>query len=139
MLVMVYAVVNAAVTCSCEFPPEHTVGGVAVTEISDGTSFTVSADVAVPVQPLAAVPVTVYVVFDVGLAITVLPVVVFNPVAGDQLYVEAPLAITVDPAPPAQTDPLVGFAVTVGGVRIVAATSFVVTEIPLFTQVTTHT
>ena len=34
-------------------------------------------------------------ILDVGLAMTVLPVVVFNPVAGDQEYDEAPEATSV--------------------------------------------
>jgi hypothetical protein len=46
------------------------------------TGFTVTADVCV-FEQLPEVPVTVYVVFVVGLAITVVPVVVFNPVDGD--------------------------------------------------------
>ena len=35
----------------------------------------------------------------VGLAITVAPVVVFNPVAGDQMYELAPLAVNVADCP----------------------------------------
>lgn len=44
---------------------------------------TVTVTEAVPVQPLASVPVTVYVVVIVGLALTTEPVVWFSPVAGD--------------------------------------------------------
>ena len=42
-----------------------------------------------------SVPVTVYVVVDVGLAVTVAPVVLLKPVAGLQLYVLAPPAVNV--------------------------------------------
>lgn len=59
-----------------------------VTEVGEtvtlGEAFTVIVDVAVFVQPLA-VPVTVYVVVVVGEAVTVAPVVVFNPVPGDHV------------------------------------------------------
>src|SRR5690349_13769405 len=51
----------------------------------------------VAVQPLAFVPVTVYVVVDTGDAVTDEPVVLLNPVAGLQVYVLAPDAFsTVD-------------------------------------------
>ena len=57
----------------------------------------------VAVQPLAFVPVTVYVVVDAGDAVTDEPVVLLNPVAGLQVYVLAPDAFnTVDC--PAQID-----------------------------------
>jgi hypothetical protein len=55
--------------------------------------FTVTVTVAVAVQPAALVPVTVYVVVTVGDAFTVGPEVALRPVAGDQLYVFAPLAV----------------------------------------------
>jgi hypothetical protein len=66
----------------------------------------------------AVVPVTVYVVVAAGLAVTVAPVVADSPVAGDQLYVVAPVAVSVVPAPPAQIatsgdTPTVGRALTV--------------------------
>jgi hypothetical protein len=63
--------------------------------ITVGFSFTVTTAVAVPVHPLEVVPVTVYVVVEVGVATTVDPVVVFNPVLGAELYVFAPLAVSV--------------------------------------------
>ena len=44
---------------------------------------TVTVTCAVEVQPLASVPVTVYVVVEEGLAETLAPVVLLNPVAGD--------------------------------------------------------
>jgi len=46
---------------------------------------TVTVTCAVAVQPLASVPVTVYVVVEEGLAETLAPVVVLSPVAGDHV------------------------------------------------------
>jgi hypothetical protein len=51
-------------------------------------------------QPLASVTVTVYVVDAVGDAVTVALLVVFNPVAGDQLYVTPPFAESTTLPPP---------------------------------------
>jgi hypothetical protein len=59
-----------------------------------GYAFTVIITVAVLVHPVPAVPVTVYVVVVVGVAVTVAPVVEDKPVAGLQLYVAAPLAVS---------------------------------------------
>ena len=50
----------------------------------------------------------------VGLAITLLPVVVFNPVVGLQVYVSAPLAVIVAPVLPLHIEVDVGFTVTLG-------------------------
>ncbi len=50
-----------------------------------GFGFTVIVTVAVLVQPVLLVPVTVYVVVAVGLATGLAQVVQDNPVAGDQL------------------------------------------------------
>ena len=47
-----------------------------------GNEFTVTVTVAVLVQPAAVVPVTVYVIVEVGLAVTVAPVVDDKLVAG---------------------------------------------------------
>jgi hypothetical protein len=47
-----------------------------------GNAFTVTVTVPVLVQPAAVVPVTVYVIVEVGLAVTVAPVVDDKPVAG---------------------------------------------------------
>jgi len=52
--------------------------------LSVGNAFTVTAIVLVLEQPFC-VPVTVYVMFDGGLALTVAPVLLFNAVSGDQL------------------------------------------------------
>jgi hypothetical protein len=55
---------------------------------------TVTVTCAVAVQPLA-VPVTVYVIVEEGLAETLAPVVALRPVAGDHVYEFAPLAVRV--------------------------------------------
>ena len=47
-----------------------------------GNAFTVTVTVPVLVQPAAVVPVTVYVIVEVGSAVTVAPVVDDKPVAG---------------------------------------------------------
>jgi hypothetical protein len=57
------------------------------------TTFTVT--VSVSTQPLASVPVTVYVVVASGVATTVEPVVALKPATGLQTYVVAPVAISV--------------------------------------------
>ena len=49
-----------------------------------GSGFTVMVRVAVFTQPLALVPLTVYVVVTVGEAVTFAPVVTLRPVDGDQ-------------------------------------------------------
>ena len=46
-------------------------------------------------QPLASVPVTVYVTVVVGDALMLVPVVALRPVAGDHKYVAAPVAVNV--------------------------------------------
>ena len=61
--------------------------------VTVGSGLTVTVTVVVPVHPLV-VPETVYVVVVVGFAVTVAPVVDDNPVAGLQLYVVAPLAVS---------------------------------------------
>ena len=53
--------------------------------VTVGNGKTVTTAVAVFKQPLAAVPVIVYVVVVVGLAVTLAPVVALSPVLGDQL------------------------------------------------------
>ena len=72
--------------------PEQIVcaAGVAV---ATGVSFTVTVTVPVLTHPFASVPVTVYVVVVVGLAVTAAPVVADNPVEGLHVYVLAPLAV----------------------------------------------
>ncbi len=53
--------------------------------VTVGNGKTVTVAVAVFKQPLAAVPVIVYVVVVVGFAETLVPVVVLRPVLGDQV------------------------------------------------------
>jgi hypothetical protein len=60
-----------------------------------GMVFTVTGTEAVAVHPLAAVPVTVYVVVVAGVAVTTAVLVAESPVDGAQLYVLAPLAVSV--------------------------------------------
>ena len=59
-----------------------------------GSALTVTVSDAVFVQPFAAVPVTVYVVVTVGVAVTGVPVVALKPVAGPHTYVAAPPALS---------------------------------------------
>jgi len=54
-----------------------------------GNGFTVTLTVAVPVHPAVLVPVTVYVVVELGVTVLLAPV----PNPPDQLYVFAPLAV----------------------------------------------
>lgn len=61
---------------------------------------------------------------DVGVAVTVAPVVADRPAAGNQLYVPpvpAPLAVTVAPAPPGQIVAAVGDREIVGGAEMANA------------------
>jgi hypothetical protein len=63
-----------------------------------GDAFTFTVIVLVAEHPLL-LPVTVYVVEVEGLAVTVEEVVLFNPVAGDQVYVVAPDTLSKAEAP----------------------------------------
>ena len=102
---------------STELLPEQIVAGVAVGAII-GLFATVTNAVAIAVQPTPSVPVTVYVVVVKGLAVTLAPVVADNPVDGDQVYVCAPKAVNVIPAPPGlQISEIVGLTETGGGVQ----------------------
>jgi hypothetical protein len=83
--------VVAPLAVSTALPPEQKVAEEGEI-LTDGEAFTVTVTVEMPVQP-PVVPVTVYVVVLVGEAVTVAPVVALKPVAGDQLYVVAPLAV----------------------------------------------
>ena len=60
-----------------------------------GVAFTLTVFVAVFTQPLAFVPVTVYVTVVVGDAVTLAPVVADNAVLGAQEYVTPPDAVIV--------------------------------------------
>ena len=84
-----------------------------------GFGFTVKVTIVVFVQTVSELlPVTVYVVVMVGVAVTVTPVVTFKNVAGAQVYVLAPLAVR-DVDAPAQIV-VEGVAVTVNeGAKLV--------------------
>jgi hypothetical protein len=58
------------------------------------TVVTVTVPCPVDVHPFTSVPVTVYVMVDVGFAVTVAPVVALKSVAGLHAYVLAPLAVS---------------------------------------------
>ena len=74
-----------AFVASVELAPIQTSCGVAVAGVTFTDGALVSTVVAIFWQPVAViVPVTVYVVVDAGLAVTVAPVEVFRPVDGDQ-------------------------------------------------------
>ena len=77
---------------------------------------TVTIEVAVLVQPFKSVPVTVYVIVLVGLAVTLEPVTVFKFVAGDHVYVLAPKAFNIVDVPEQIVEEV---AVTVGFGKIV--------------------
>ena len=86
-----------------------------------GFGLTVTTTVADLVQPLAEVPVMVYVVVAVGQALTLAPVVALRAVAGVQVYVVAPEAVRVTQTP-WQTVAGFGATVTVGeGLTITVA------------------
>ena len=55
-------------------------------KVANGRLFTLTVTSSVVTQPSLVVPVTVYVVVELGLAVTVVPVVVFNPIDGLQTY-----------------------------------------------------
>ncbi len=72
-----------AVTEIVEEPPTQIVEGLAAMPVgAAGVGYTVIEMAFVAVQPIGAEAVTVYVVDVVGEAVTVAPVVVFNPVDG---------------------------------------------------------
>lgn len=64
-------------------------------KLPSGPWITVAVTVVEPVHPFALVPVTVYVVVTLGVAITVAPLAIDNPSAGLHAYVFAPLAVNV--------------------------------------------
>lgn len=82
------------------------------------------------VHPFAAVPVTVYVVVDVGVTVTVPPVI--DP--GIQLYVDAPVAV-MEVEPPVQMVELAAVTATVGEgltvIRRVAVAVHPFAEVPV--------
>ena len=92
----------------------HTIG---VPVIAVGAVMVFTVTVPVLEHPNASVPVTVYVMFDVGLAVTDVPVVADKEVAGAHVYVVPPVAVKVfaEPLQDVIPDPalIVGKALTV--------------------------
>jgi len=128
--------VFAPLAVNTELAPLHIAAGLA-DAVTDGNGFTVTLTVAVPVHPAVFVPVTVYVVVELGVTVmlAVLPPVL-------QLYVFAPLAVNIELAPlhiaaglaDAVTDGI-GFTVTltvavpVHPSAVVPVTEYVVVEL----------
>jgi hypothetical protein len=100
--------VLAPLAVNTELSPLHIADGLAVAA-TDGNGFTVTLTVAVPVHPAVLVPVTVYVVVEVGDTVLLEPL----PKPPDQLYVLAPLAVNVEVCP-LHIDVGLADAVTVG-------------------------
>ena len=86
--------VFAPLAVNTELSPLHIADGLAVAA-TDGNGFTVTLTVAVPVHPAVLVPVTVYVVVELGVTVLLAPL----PNPPDQLYVFAPFAVNTDVAP----------------------------------------
>jgi hypothetical protein len=76
--------------------PLQIVAGVTVIT---GSTFTVTVTCVDAVHPFPSVPVTVYVMVEVGLAVTEEPVVALSAVAGLHVYVLAPLAVSAVDCP----------------------------------------
>jgi hypothetical protein len=91
--------------------------------VTVGNGLTVTPTVAVFTQPLALVPVTVYVVLVVGDTVTDEP----DRLPGFHTYVEAPLALN-EVLPPTQIAEFVELAVTVGDGLTVIVTVEVFTQ-----------
>jgi hypothetical protein len=95
----------------------------AAVAVTVGNAFTLTVTVAVFTQPLALVPVTVYVVVVVGDTVTDEP----DKLPGFHTYVEAPLALN-EVLPPTQIAEFVELAVTVGNGLTVTPTVAVFTQ-----------
>ena len=70
-------------------------------------------------------------VVPTGFAVTVVPVVALNPAAGAQLYVVAPLAVKVVPAPPEHKVAELGLTITVGVGFTVMVTTAILLQLPV--------
>jgi len=114
--------------------PEH-IAGFEGTTVTFSDAATVTVTVCVLVHP-AEVPVTVYVVVEPGLAVTVAPVVALRPVPGDHVYVVPPLAVN-DTLPPGQIVGAAGATVTVG-VGLTVRTTVCVPLQPVVVPVTVY-
>ena len=84
----------APVAVITEVCPLHIAAGLAVA-LTVGNGFTVTLTAAVPEHPAVLVPVTVYVVVELGVTVLLAPL----PKVCDQLYVFAPLAVNTELAP----------------------------------------
>ena len=73
-----------------------------------GAVLTFTVDACVLTQPLASVPVTVYVVVEDGFALIVVPVVELKPAAGSHVYVAPPDAVSAMPVSLEQIAPPFG-------------------------------
>ena len=73
------------VAVKADVPPRQATAGTLLNVTAVGVGLTVTVTVLVAVQPKALAPVTVYVVVEVGLAVTEFPEVADKPVAGDQV------------------------------------------------------
>jgi len=85
--------VFAPLAVNTDVAPLHIAAGLA-DALTDGNGFTVTLTVAVPVHPAVLVPVTEYVVVELGVTVML---AVLPPVF--QLYVFAPLAVSTEVAP----------------------------------------
>ena len=86
---------------NCDEVPKQTVDGVAVAEIL-GVLLTTKLTNEVEVQPFISVPTTVYIVVAEGVATGLLIAALFKPLAGNQEYELAPVAVNVTPVPPGE-------------------------------------
>ena len=108
--------------------PEQTATAVDGLMETTGLGFTVMLVDSAAVQPFASVPVTVYRVVVDGEAVTVLPVVLLRPVAGDQLRLVVPPAVSVTLEPLQMVAPLAGLRLIVGGLFTVMVRTTVLTH-----------
>jgi hypothetical protein len=96
--------------------------------VNVGLGLTVTVTFAVPTQP-DEVPETVYVVVDVGVAVTTEPIPLDKLFVGDQLYVFAPFAVSTT-FEPKHIEGDVGVTVTIGPGFTVIQTMFEVAFVP---------
>ena len=80
----------APLTKSGAEPPKHSV--VSFETITLGNENTLMFTVSVPIQPLPSVPVTTYIVDEVGVEIGVCEVLLSRKLVGDQAYETPPVA-----------------------------------------------
>lgn len=95
-------------------PPGQILDTDGLTVNGAGALVTFTTDACLFIQPLASMPVTVYVVVDGGFATIEVPVVALRPAAGDHVYVTAPEAVKPMPDPEEQMAPPSGVTAIVG-------------------------